>query len=182
MDITPNHGKNNHDRQAQMLFRPSYSSGPKLYTHRAQGSTVAGSADNSERRQLSGYRTQPHSGPSHIQSYPDIDHGFRLLKTDPQKALDEAEKLLKKYVVGSRQYARIVQLKSRSLFLLDNFCGCIEYINSLSEDLQNNKGVIMAKGRALQAQGHLTEALPLFRKLYEQYSASANDEKINGLA
>ncbi|WP_196221137.1 hypothetical protein, partial [Sansalvadorimonas verongulae] len=40
----------------------------------------------------------------------------------------------------------------------------------------------MAKGRALQARGHLTEALPLFERLYEQYSASPNDEKTNGLA
>ncbi|WP_196221030.1 hypothetical protein, partial [Sansalvadorimonas verongulae] len=40
----------------------------------------------------------------------------------------------------------------------------------------------MAKGRALQATGHLTEALPLFEHLYEKYSATPNDEKTNGLA
>ncbi|MTI11653.1 hypothetical protein, partial [Sansalvadorimonas verongulae] len=40
----------------------------------------------------------------------------------------------------------------------------------------------MAKGRALQAKGHLTEALPLFESLYEKYSASSNDKKTNGLA
>ncbi|WP_196221036.1 hypothetical protein, partial [Sansalvadorimonas verongulae] len=40
----------------------------------------------------------------------------------------------------------------------------------------------MAKGRALQAQNRLTEALPLFQQLYEQYSASLNEEKTNGLA
>ncbi|WP_230459960.1 hypothetical protein, partial [Sansalvadorimonas verongulae] len=40
----------------------------------------------------------------------------------------------------------------------------------------------MAKGRALQARGRLTEALPLFQHLYEHYSASPNDKKTNGLA
>ncbi|WP_196221133.1 hypothetical protein, partial [Sansalvadorimonas verongulae] len=40
----------------------------------------------------------------------------------------------------------------------------------------------MAKGRALQAKGHLVEALPLFQKLYAEYSASFNDQKTNGLA
>ncbi|MTI11787.1 hypothetical protein, partial [Sansalvadorimonas verongulae] len=40
----------------------------------------------------------------------------------------------------------------------------------------------MAKGRALQARGHLMEALPLFQHLYEKYSGSFNDEKNNGLA
>ncbi|WP_196221082.1 hypothetical protein, partial [Sansalvadorimonas verongulae] len=40
----------------------------------------------------------------------------------------------------------------------------------------------MAKGRALQARGYLTEALPLFEHLYEKYSASSFDKKTNGLA
>ncbi|MTI11752.1 hypothetical protein, partial [Sansalvadorimonas verongulae] len=40
----------------------------------------------------------------------------------------------------------------------------------------------MAKGRALQARGHLTEALSLFQYLYTQYSTYLNDEKNNGLA
>ncbi|MTI11821.1 hypothetical protein, partial [Sansalvadorimonas verongulae] len=40
----------------------------------------------------------------------------------------------------------------------------------------------MAKGRALQARGHLMEALPLFKHLYEKCSTSSNDEKTNGLA
>ncbi|WP_196221252.1 hypothetical protein [Sansalvadorimonas verongulae] len=48
--------------------------------------------------------------------------------------------------------------------------------------MQNNKGVMMTKGRALQARGHLMEALPLFQQLYEKYSGSLNDEKNNGLA
>ncbi|WP_230460100.1 hypothetical protein, partial [Sansalvadorimonas verongulae] len=84
--------------------------------------------------------------------------------------LDEVEALLKKYEGDPRQYIRVVQLKARSLCLLENFDGCIGYVNSLSEDLQSNKGVMMTKGRALQARGRLMEALPLFEHLYEKYS------------
>ncbi|WP_196221457.1 hypothetical protein, partial [Sansalvadorimonas verongulae] len=40
----------------------------------------------------------------------------------------------------------------------------------------------MAKGRALQARGRLTEALPLFQHLYAHHSKCLNDEKTNGLA
>ncbi|MTI12125.1 hypothetical protein, partial [Sansalvadorimonas verongulae] len=40
----------------------------------------------------------------------------------------------------------------------------------------------MAKGRALQATGCLTEALPLFQQLHTHYSISPNDKKTNGLA
>ncbi|WP_155158256.1 hypothetical protein, partial [Sansalvadorimonas verongulae] len=75
-----------------------------------------------------------------------------------------------------------MQLKARALFQLDDFDRCIEYINSFPENVQNNKGVMMAKARALQAKGHLTEALPLFQSLYTNYSAHPHDEKNHGLA
>ncbi|WP_230459974.1 hypothetical protein, partial [Sansalvadorimonas verongulae] len=155
MDITPNYGKGSQSRQTHPPFRPSYSSGPKLYVHRKQGSPASGSANNSERRQLPQRCSQHYPAQSHVKTYPDIDNAFTLLKTNPKSALDEAETLFKKYEGDSQRYARVVQLKARSLFLLENFKGCIEYVESLSRGLQNNKGVMMAKGRALQARGHL---------------------------
>ncbi|MTI12022.1 tetratricopeptide repeat protein, partial [Sansalvadorimonas verongulae] len=171
MNLPPYYGKGYHYWQAPFPHRQSNPS------DHAPGTP---STQNSE-RPLSQYHTQPHSGHSHIQVSHGINNGFRLLNTNPKGALDEAEILLKKCEGDPNQYVRVVQLKARALFLLEDFDGCIGYINSLSNDIQNNKGVVMAKARALQARGHLIEALSLFQHLYAKYSASFNDEKNHGV-
>ncbi|MTI11820.1 tetratricopeptide repeat protein [Sansalvadorimonas verongulae] len=150
-----------------------------LGTHSSPGPSSAG---NHELHQL------PHHHPRHDLegSYRPpvygIDESFRLLKVNPQRALTEAEALLTKYSGNPFHYARVVQLKARALCHLSNFDECVEYVNSLPPELQNDKRVIMAKAKALQAKGHLTEALPLFQSLYEKYSVLISDKKANGLA
>ncbi|WP_196221108.1 hypothetical protein, partial [Sansalvadorimonas verongulae] len=99
----------------------------------------------------------------------EIDEGFRLLETNPQRALTAAAALLAKHIEDPRHYARVVELKAQALFLLKDFDGCIRYIDSLPQSLQYIQEVLLAKARALQA-------------LYERHSASFNDKKTNGLA
>ncbi|WP_196220962.1 hypothetical protein, partial [Sansalvadorimonas verongulae] len=114
---------------------------------------------------------------SHTPCPVDLDEGFRLLETNPQRALTAAAALLAKHIEDPRHYARVVELKAQALFRLDDFDGCIRYVNSLPQDLQNIQGVMMAKAQALQANDHLTEALPLFQALYERDSESFDDKK-----
>ncbi|MTI11964.1 hypothetical protein E1189_02675 [Sansalvadorimonas verongulae] len=119
---------------------------------------------------------------SYIPPAHDIDESFRLLETNPQRALTKTEALLTKYSGSPSQYVRVMQLKAQALFLLSDFDECVEYINSLPPEFQNNKEVIMVKAQALQAKGHLVEALPLFEFLYARHSASFSERKTNGLA
>ncbi|WP_196221116.1 hypothetical protein, partial [Sansalvadorimonas verongulae] len=155
-----------------LLYKQEASKGHGPYPPKAQGSSTRRGGGNHGHCQLSQRRSQYSPVYSHVQPYHDINDAFSLLKTNPKKALEDAEILLKKYEGDSQQYARVGQLKARCLFLLGDFDGCIGFISSLSRDLQNNKGLVMAKGRALQARGRLMEALPLFQQLYKRYSAS----------
>ncbi|WP_230459922.1 hypothetical protein, partial [Sansalvadorimonas verongulae] len=94
MNIPPHYGKERHGRQAPP---PSYmQSYPASYMPDIpgiQGPSYSGSADNSERRQLSQYRTQHYPPYSRVQTYHDINDAFNLLKSNPRRALDEAETL-----------------------------------------------------------------------------------------
>ncbi|MTI12575.1 hypothetical protein [Sansalvadorimonas verongulae] len=182
MDLTPNYGKGSHYWQPPTPQRQQYPSRYVPEVSSAQGYQARSYTGHYGRFQLPQRRSRHYPAQSYIPKNHDIDEAFHLLKNNPQRALDKIETLLTKYEGDSHQYARVVQLKARSLFLLENFDGCIDYINTLPEDLQNNKRLIMAKGRALQARGHFTEALPLFQHLYEKYSTSFIDEKTNGLA
>ncbi|MTI14092.1 hypothetical protein [Sansalvadorimonas verongulae] len=123
-----------------------------------------------------------HSAGSSRQPDLDIDEGFRLLEANPQRVLTATAALLTKHLGDPRDYARVVELKAQALFLLNDFDGCVEYVNSLSQDLQNTQEMMMIKARALQAKGHLVEALSLFQFLYVRYTASFEDRKTYGLA
>ncbi|MTI11963.1 hypothetical protein E1189_02670 [Sansalvadorimonas verongulae] len=111
----------------------------------------------------------------------DIDECFSQLITNPQRVLARTEALLTKYSGRPSCYVRVVQLRARALLHLNDFDGCIEYVNSLPPAFRNNKGVIKAKAQALQAKGRLIEALPLFQLLYERFSTSLGAMKTNGL-
>jgi len=137
-----------------------------------------------------GYGQRPlrHRSPQHaaglapgVQPY-DIGKAFGLLRTHPGKALDAAEVLLDKFSTHPRFFIRISQLKARALFQLGKIDDCIVFINSIETRVRNDKGLLMAKARALQARNCFNEALPLFQHLYARHTVAYKDHKTHGLA
>ena len=112
----------------------------------------------------------------------DISKAFRLLRTNPGRALAAAEVLLDRNSVPPSRCVPIYQLKARALFQLEKIDDCIAFINSLETRVRNDKGLLMAKARALQARGCFNEALPLFQHLYARHQVAYKDHKTQGLA
>ncbi len=110
-----------------------------------------------------------------------IRTAFSCLRTNPQRALDTAETLLDSYSAQPSFFIQLVQLKARALFQLSRIDACIAFINSLEPGVQNGKGLMMAKARALQAKGCFNEALPLFRHLYVTHNLAYKDHKAHAL-
>ncbi|WP_196221436.1 hypothetical protein, partial [Sansalvadorimonas verongulae] len=104
------------------------------------------------------------------------------METNPQRVLTATAALLTKHLEDPRQYTLVVELKAQALFHLEDFDGCIRYVNSLPQDLQNIQGVMMVKAKALKANGHFIEALSLFQALYERDPVHFNDKKTTALA
>ncbi|WP_230460015.1 hypothetical protein, partial [Sansalvadorimonas verongulae] len=57
-----------------------------------------------------------HSADSPSQPDPDIDEGFRLLETNPKRALVATAALSAKYLEDPPRYARVVELVAKALF------------------------------------------------------------------
>ncbi|MCY4473299.1 MAG: hypothetical protein OXC07_10865, partial [Kistimonas sp.] len=104
------------------------------------------------------------------------------MRTNPALALTEADALWKHSNEHPHLRARIAELKARALFQLSQIDACISFINSLESATKNDKGLLIAKGRALQAKGQSSEALAIFQHLYANYRALEKDHKTLGLA
>ena len=154
-------------------------SAPCQRQHFSQG------ADSGYRQRLLSQRAPQHYlGPGRArapeQDY--LDKAFSLLRTNPGQALDAAEVLLDKYSAHPFPCIPVFLVKARALFQLGKIDDCIAFINSLETSLQHDKGLLMAKGRALQSSGCFHEALPLFQHLYVKHQATYKDHKAHGLA
>ena len=112
----------------------------------------------------------------------DINKGFSSLSAgNNDQALEIAEKILTNHAHLSLQDSQSVNvLKARALFNLKRFDDCLQFIGKVEFPL--NKGLLMVKGRALQAKNRFPEALPIFKELYINHSKSARDKKVNGMA
>ncbi len=114
---------------------------------------VQGEGRGYRQQQLS-QRSWRHSpGQAHARVPDDLEKAFSLLRTNPGDALDAAEVLLDKYSAHPSPYVPVFVLKARALFQLGKIDDCIAFINSLETRLQHDKGLLMAKGRALQSRG-----------------------------
>ena len=109
-----------------------------------------------------------------------ITHAFQQLKNNPHKALQIAQREIAQSHNAHLQL-QILTLKARALFELKRYNQCLSFINELPCKLQNEKGLCMAKGRALEELGRLPEALDVFRQLYDRYATGPKDQKMCGL-
>ncbi len=119
---------------------------------------------------------------TNAQEKADIAEASGYLRVDPQRALDAAEILLNRYAARPSLYSRIVQLKGRALLQLNKADDCLALLDSPGVEVERDKGLLMARARALQVKGCLHEALRLFQHLYAKHSASYKDLKTHGLA
>jgi len=157
--------------------------------HRACAPGQRGSFGKAKGR---GDRQRPlsHRTPQHYPGYArtsapgrdDLDKAFSYLRTNPQQALDAAQALLDRYSTHSGPCVPVLQLKARALFQLNKIDDCIAFINALDTRVRNDKGLLMAKARALQARGCFNEAVPLFQHLYTHHKLACKDHKTHGLA
>ncbi len=148
-----------------------------------------GTRGSCTQEQSCGYGKRP-LNQRHLQHYPahpqlpeqdDISDAFTLLRFHPQQALNAAEILLNQSTAHPSGYTRIVQLKARALFQLHKFDDCIAFINTLETRVRADKGLLMAKARALQVKGCFNEALPLLQRLYAKHQVAYKDHKAHAL-
>ena len=126
--------------------------------------------------------SQPVAGDHRWDNIQRINKGFSSLDVGKNhQALEIAEEILQTHanlILRDRQSANL--LKARALFNLKRFDDCLQSIGQLKPPL--GKGLLMVKGRALQAKHRFCEALPIFQELDKNYSISEKDKKVNGLA
>ena len=111
-----------------------------------------------------------------------IGDSFRLLATNPQRALESAEILLGRYSKKTAHYVHVADLKTRALLQLHRTDDCLAFISSLQKEIQSDKRFLMSKGRALQTQGRFSEALSIFQHLYTAHRTTKREHKVHGLA
>ena len=121
---------------------------------------------------------QPVAG-THLQH---INKGFNSLSAgNNDQALKIAEEILTTHAhLSLRDCQNVNLLKARALFNLKRFDDCLQFIGKMK--FPPDKGLLMVKGRALQAKNHFPEALSVFKELYINHSKSARDKKVNGMA
>ena len=126
--------------------------------------------------------SQPVAGDHRWDNIQRINKGFSSLDVGKNhQALEIAEEILQTHanlILRDRQSA--ILLKARALFNLKRFDDCLQSIGQLKPPL--GKGLLMVKGRALQAKHRFGEALPIFQELDKNHSKKARDKKVNGLA
>ncbi|WP_257265938.1 tetratricopeptide repeat protein, partial [Endozoicomonas sp. ONNA2] len=126
--------------------------------------------------------SQPVAGDHRWDNIQRINEGFSSLNTGKNhQALEIAEEILQPHAnLSLRDCQSANLLKARALFNLKRFDDCLQSIGQLKPPL--GKGLLMVKGRALQAKHRFPEALPIFQELDKNYSISEKDKKVNGLA
>jgi len=113
----------------------------------------------------------------------EIRTAFGYLQPHPQRALDAAEGLLdSRRAQQPSLFFQVVLLKTRALFHLNRIDDCIAFIDCQGTRMRNERSLLLAKARALQAKGCFSEALPLFQHLYANYRATDKDHKTYGLS
>ncbi|WP_257294154.1 tetratricopeptide repeat protein, partial [Endozoicomonas sp. YOMI1] len=111
-----------------------------------------------------------------------FDEGFSSLSAgDNDHALEIAKEILETNSnLSRRNYLRASQLKARALLNSGRIDDCLQSIEQVKPPL--DKGLLMTKGRALQAKNLMREALLIFQDLYKNHSGKDTDKKINYLA
>ena len=125
---------------------------------------------------------QPVAGTHQRYNIQHINKGFNSLSAgNNDQALKIAEKILTTHAhLSLRDCQNVNLLKARALFNLKRFDDCLQFIGKMK--FPPDKGLLMVKGRALQAKNHFPEALSVFKELYINHSKSARDKKVNGMA
>ena len=183
-----------HRNMAAPYKRPCFNRSVR-YIQQSQGASNAtpvyiprslGTPENRMEFQRFHHRPPSHSQPGagyHRQgNIPRIAEGFSALSAgDNDNALKIAKKILKtNSYLNRRNYLRVHQLKARALLNSGRIDECLQSIEQVKPPL--DKGLLMTKGRALQAKNRLCEALLVFKDLYKNHSEKDKDKKLNYLA
>ena len=120
--------------------------------------------------------SQPGAGYHRQGNIPRIAEGFSALSAgDNDHALKIAKKILDTDSnLNRRNYLRVHQLKARALLNSGRIDECLQSIEQVKPPL--DKGLLMTKGRALQAKNRLCEALLIFQDLYKNHSEKDKDK------